>query len=450
MYRFNAAKSVKIAFTTALITSLTMFAFAQHPIAGAKGATPEATEAPAITGAFVPEVSVSHPENAGLVANTNYVLRSENGARPAARSAATLNEAETPASMGCVYHMEPAYTGCNPATGGTRHPVGGFGAIALVDAYDNPYAASDLAYFSSYWGLPAASFAKIYCTTAAANGGCYTSNTPPAGSTGWGLEEALDIEWAHVMAPNAVIYLVEAADSGCADLFYAANWAGQYVQAAGGGEVSNSWTCGEFSGETSYDNNFYASYANTSYFASAGDNGHAANYPAASPWVVAAGGTTINRSSTTGNFTNETCWAGSGGGYSAYETAQGYQNNLVLGGKRAIPDMSFNANPSSGVWVYDAYNGGWYVVGGTSVSSPALAGIVDNAGNKAGQGTSFPFQGFGYLQNQEDYLIYSQMPTVKAYKSNFYDVISGSNGYSAYHLYDLCTGVGSPRGLLGK
>lgn len=450
MYRLKEASSVRAIVAIAMVVSFAIFAFAQHPIAGTKGATPEAGATPQITNAYVPEVSIAHPENAGMIANTNYVLRSENGARPSALGSPSITEAETPASMGCVYHVGPIYPGCNPATGGSNHPTGGFGAIALVDAYDNPDAASDLAYFTSYWGLPAASFAKIYCTTAAANGGCYTTNAPPAGNTGWGLEEALDIEWAHVMAPNAVIYLVEAADSGCADLFYAANWAGQYVQAAGGGEVSNSWTCGEFSGEASYDSNFYNSYAKTSYFASAGDAGHAANYPASSPWVIAAGGTTVNRNATTKNFVNETCWSGSGGGFSAYETAQGNQFLLVAGGKRAIPDLSFNADPKSGVWVYDAYNGGWYMVGGTSVASPALAGIVDNAGNKVGQGTAFLFQGFGYRQNLEAYLIYSQLTTAKAYKSNFYDVVSGSNGYSAYPLYDLCTGVGSPRGLLGK
>jgi kumamolisin len=443
------SRVMAVATVALLVVSFTTFALAQHPIAGTKGAAPEVSARPPLANAYVPETSIARPENAGRFANTNYVLRSENGAKPSAMASPANTFAETPASMGCVYKVGPAYAGCNPSTGGTRHPVGGFGAIALVDAFDNPYAASDLATFDSNWGLPGVSFAQIYCTTAAANVGCYTTNPVPAGNTGWGLEEALDIEWAHAMAPNATIYLVEAADNGCADLFYAAYWAGLYVASVGGGEVSNSWTCGEFSSENSYDYSFYNSYTNTSYFAAAGDAGAGANYPASSPWVVAAGGTTVNRHSN-GNFLNETCWGGSGGGYSAYENSQGYQFNLQAGGKRAIPDLSFNADPASGVYVYDADNGGWWIVGGTSVASPSLAGIVDLAGNKAGQGTPFAFQGFGYLQNQEDYLIYGQMPTAKAYKTNFYDVVSGSNGYSAYRLYDLCTGVGTPRGLLGK
>lgn len=432
-----------------VVLSFAMFAFAQHPIAGTRGATPEVGVKPALANAYVPESSVFHPENAGIHANTNYVLRGVNGAKPSASATPALTEAETPASMGCVYKVGPVFAGCNPATGGTRHPAGGFGAIALVDAYDNPYAASDLAYFDSYWVLPKAKFTKIYCTTAAVNGGCYTTNPVPPGDTNWGLEEALDIEWAHVMAPAAKIYLVEAATNGCGDLAYANLWAGYYVSAAGGGSVSNSWTCGEWSTESSLDYNFYTYWNKTTYFASAGDAGAQANWPAASPWIVAAGGTTVNRDGT-GNFSDESCWPGSGGGYSAYETSQGYQFPIQGGGARAIPDLSFNADPASGVWVYDAYNGGWWVVGGTSVSSPALAGIINNAKNKVGQGTPFAFQGFGFLQNQEDYLIYGQMPTALDYKKNFYDVTSGSNGYSAYALYDLCTGVGTPRGKLGK
>jgi subtilase family serine protease len=360
-----------------------------------------------------------------------------------------ITQYETPASMGCVYKVGPAYTGCLPATGGSRHPVGGFGAIALVDAYDNPNAAYSLSYFSSYWGLPAASFAQIYCTSKATNGGCYTSNTPPAANSNWGLEEALDIEWAHAMAPNAAIYLVEAASNSYDDLTYAELWAGYYVSSAGGGAVSNSWGGSEFSNEANYESSFYTYYTNTVYFASSGDYGAGAQYPAASPWVVAAGGTTVNRNSN-GNFSSETCWSGSGGGTSAYLNSQGYQFVLTAGGKRDIPDFSFNADPNSGVWVYDYYNGGWWTVGGTSVSSPALAGIVNLSGNKLGQGTSYAFQGFGYLQNEEDYLIYGQMPTALAYKKNFYDVKSGSNGYSATTKYDLCTGVGTPRGILGK
>lgn len=456
------SKMIAVAAVTVLIVSFSSFVAAQSndrlPIAGTKGSAPEVSAKTAVTNSYKPDVSVMHPENAGVKANTNYVLFSPDGNMPKPMASphasavtsplAYLNEAETPASMGCIYHVGPTYAGCKPF-GGSGHPVGGFGAVAIVDAGDAVDAVADLSEFDGYFGIPAVSFYKIYCTTAAAAGGCYTTNTPPAAIAGWQLEESLDIEWAHVMAPNAAIYLVEAADTGCADLYYAELYAGYYVSAAGGGSVSNSWGCGESSTESSNDPNFYDYYTNTSYFASAGDTGSEVIYPSSSPWVVSAGGTTINRSTTTGNFVNEACWGDSGGGPSLYETAQGYQFNLVAGGNRLTPDLSFNSDPNSGVYVYDEYDGGWYQVGGTSVASPSLAGIIDNAGNKVGQGTPFAFQGFGYLQNQEDYLIYSAMPGVKAYKS-FYDVITGSNGNKAYKLYDECTGVGTPRGFLNK
>jgi len=91
--------------------------------------------------------------------------------------------------------------------------------------------------------------------------------------------------------------------------------------------------------------------------------------------------------------------------------------------------------------------GGWYIVGGTSVSSPALAGIVNNAQNKLSMATS---SAGGYYQASENNLLYSQLNTYKMYAANFYDVKSGSNGHAAGVRYDQCTGMGSPRGLLGK
>ena len=122
-----------------------------------------------------------------------------------------------------------------------------------------------------------------------------------------------------------------------------------------------------------------------------------------------------------------------------------YQWEVLGYANRTTPDMSFDADPASGVWVYDSDSGTptWYVVGGTSVSSPSLAGLVNSAGNKAGQGIY-------YYGTQENTLIYSQLERAKAYATNFYDVTTGSNGYTAGTGYDLCTGVGSPRGKLGK
>jgi kumamolisin len=185
------------------------------------------------------------------------------------------------------------------------------------------------------------------------------------------------------------------------------------------------------------------------------------SYPSASPWVVSAGGTTINRDAN-GNFLSESCWSDSGGGSSTVETWQNppsISNGLgpwtsyqfaTFGGSafRSTPDMSFDADPASGVWVRDTDatgGGGWYVVGGTSLSAPALAGLVNSSGNRLGQGVSG-----GYYSAQENNLIYSQLYSAKAYAANFYDVNTGSNGHPSVTGYDQCTGIGSPRGKLGK
>jgi hypothetical protein len=177
----------------------------------------------------------------------------------------------------------------------------------------------------------------------------------------------------------------------------------------------------------------------------------------------------VLRNSSTGKFYSESCWGGSGGGVSTYETYSNtsftnsntgpwadYQYPIFGQASRATPDMSFNADPASGVWVDSQYGFGcssepcWAPVGGTSVSSPSLASLVNRAGNKLGSWTNFPVVGTGWYNNQENVLIYSQLGGGVAYKGNFYDIKTGSNGCSVKPSWDYCTGVGSPRGLLGK
>jgi kumamolisin len=331
-----------------------------------------------------------------------------------------------------------------------------------VDAYDNPHAASDLATFSSFYGLPAASFTKFYANKTF-NPAASCSGTPK-GDTGWGLEEDLDIEWAHAMAPSAKIYLVEACSSNLSDLLIAEDMAGAKVLAAGGGDISSSWGGGEFSGEvgSTGDNHFFkTNFKRIVYFASAGDSGWGAQYPSSSPWVVSAGGTTVNRDAS-GNFLSESCWSDSGGGVSAFEKWQtppnisngmgpwtAYQFPFAGQGARQTPDFAFDADPASGANVYDSYGyGGWLVVGGTSLASPALAGVVNNANNRLGQAPP----GGGFYSALENNLLYAQLFSNKAYPTNFYDVTTGSNGggHNAKVGYDQCTGVGTPRGKVGK
>jgi kumamolisin len=355
---------------------------------------------------LIPDTSIERPEHVGKQAHTNHMLRFD----PEATGAAPAGE--TPASLKAVYNLPE---------------LGGGGIIALVGAFDYPTAENDLNVFSTTMGLGP-------CTIA---NGCfqmiYASGKKPKANCGWAQEAALDIEWAHAMAPNAKIVLVEAASNSFTDLFKAVDVASQKVKDGGRGQVSMSWGGSEFSGETSYDSHFKTS--GVVFFAASGDTGGATIYPSVSPYVVAAGGTSVNRTS---QGVTETGWSGSGGGPSKYVPRPSWQLGVVNSTQRGSPDMSFDADPNTGVSVYDSTRcqgmSGWMVFGGTSVSSPALAGIVNLAGSVSDSSTS------------ELRLIYGNPGA-----PNFFDVISGHAGaYSAAAGWDYVTGVGSPRGLAGK
>jgi subtilase family serine protease len=409
---------------------------------------------------FKPESSIARPGDAGVRAHTNYVIKNVQGVHatgiedlrqppPADNPQSTF--AEYPASLSCLYKMGPTYAGCAPMNNSAYNATGGNRAIAVVIAFDNPTVGSDLKAFSTFFGLPAAKFKKVIAN---GNGHC----TTPAFDAGWALEGAMDTQWAHAMAPKATIIYVEACTNSYEDLMYAEQVASSQLLAYGGGQVTNSWSSGEFASETDWDYVFRANWAPDkpiSYFFSAGDSGLGAEYPSASPWVVSAGGTTINRDPASQAFTSESCWAGSGGGTSVYETYNtvfgtgtgpwtNYQYPLFGQAPRHTPDVSFDADPASGAFVL--YNGAWYVVGGTSLSAPALAGIVNNSNNRQGVAPS----GGGFYSNMENNLLYAQLATYKDYGVNFYDVTTGSNGAPATVGWDSCTGVGSPRGKIGK
>jgi kumamolisin len=336
---------------------------------------------------------------------------------------------ETPASLACVYNLvEVPIKGCNPNLT-TANPTGGNHAIALVDAFDDPTAASDLATFSAQFGLPAANFTVVYA-----------QGTEPAQDPtgGWEIEESLDIEWAHAMAPEAQIFLVEAKNNSFVNLFNAVSVASSLVAEAGGGEVSMSFGAGEFSQETTFDPTFTT--PGVVYFASAGDS-PGVSYPSASPNVVSAGGTSISRDLNTGDFIIESSWQDGGGGVSQVETRPAFQNGVkhIVGAGRGTPDLSFDANPNTGVWVYDSnavLGTGWYVVGGTSVSSPSLAGIVNSA------------HSFHSSSTAENWTLYTDKDR------DFHDVTYGNCGLNMSDFaapgYDLCTGLGAVKGLQGK
>ena len=344
---------------------------------------------------------------------------------------------ETPESLACVYKLvSTLVTGCNPNSAKTV-PSGGSRLIAIVDAFDNPKAASDLATFSAQFGLPAptsTNFKVVYASGA---------KPPMDPSGGWELEESLDVQWAHAMAPNAHIVLVEAKSNSLTDLMAAVDKATSLVKAAGGGQVSNSWGGSEFSGETSFDFHFLTS--GVVHFFSSGDSA-GVQWPSAAPDVVAVGGTTTNRSNVTGNFLRETAWEDGGTGISKYESRPSYQSSIstIVGSHRGVPDVAADANPNTGVWVLDnntlnGQAGGWFIVGGTSVSAPVWAGIVNAAGH------------FATSANSELTTIYSALgATAGKFNDINYGYCGFYDGNFAATGWDFCSGVGSPSTKTGK
>ncbi|MDH2442778.1 S53 family peptidase [Amnibacterium sp. CER49] len=303
----------------------------------------------------------------------------------------------------------------------TSSTAGSGQTIAIVNAYDDPTAEADLQTFSTQFGLPG-------CTSAS---GCFTklnqsgkATTYPASDPTWALETSLDLQWAHAVAPAAKLVLVEATSSSLGNLTTAVRTA-----ATKAGFVSNSWGAPETSTESSLDTAFQG--RGISYFVAAGDSGLPAQYPSASPYVVSVGGTTLHFD-TTGAFSSETGWSSSGGGCSLYESAPAAQSAFAqyaavgCAGKRATPDVSLDADPASGVAVYDStpYSGttGWFTVGGTSAATPMWAARSAIAGTQVTPAT-----------------VYGSSLT-------FRDITSGNNGAAAGAGYDLNTGRGSRLG----
>lgn len=298
--------------------------------------------------------------------------------------------------------------------------------IAIVDAYGSPSIQSDLQTFDSQFGLPAADLTVAY------------PDGQPRSNGGWALETSMDVEWAHSVAPQAKILLVVAASNSLTDLLSAEDYATNH----GAQVVSNSWGSSEFSSESSDESHF--NHSGVAYTASSGDNGSGVEWPAASKNVIGVGGTTLNLDSY-GDRLSVSGWSGSGGGTSSYFSRPSYQDNWtsVVGSSRGVPDIAFDADPNTGVAVYDTtrYQGqaGWWQVGGTSLGAPCWAGLIALVDS----GSSSPLSSTQALDK-----IYSLAGTTgsSGYNTNFYDVTSGNNGgYYAQSGYDLVTGIGEPQ-----
>jgi len=306
--------------------------------------------------------------------------------------------------------------------------------IAIVDAYDDPKIEKDLAVFNKAFGLPE-------CTT---KNGCfkkvYAANKKPPTDAGWSGEIALDVEWAHAMAPSAKIILVEAASARLEDLYQAV----EVAVASGANVVSMSWGSNEFAAQVNYDKIF--SNPNVIFTASSGDDGTGTIYPSTSPYVLSVGGTTLHVDSY-GNYRSETAWSGSGGGLSAVEPWPVYQSNFSIpqsNNMRGVPDVSYNADPQTGFSVYSSVPGeggiGWQVVGGTSAGAPQWAAFVAVANSSLKKAT---------IHNINALLYAAGHPNTGNHSYYFNDINDGKNGQCGYICnaqdgYDYVTGLGSP------
>ena len=393
-----------------------------------------ADETLTLSAVHIPSTNSVNPGDTGVRAHTNvrYIIPSDtNGPLKVGKQGASPKVLggppysgyyfETPASLACEYHLLPQTAGCNPNAVTT--PVNtGSKVIAIVDAYDYPTAQADLTAFSQQFNLPlptSSNFSVVYAT----------GTKPGVDPTeGWEIEEALDISMAHAMAPNAKIILVEAASSSLADLQTAINVAKTQVQAAGGGEVSMSWGLNEWSGEVNYDSWFNA--PSVVFTASTGD-APGTSWPSVSPNVIAAGGTTTSHNVDTGVFQGNFAWSESGGGTSSFEGRPSYQGSQskIVGTHRGVPDISFDADPDTGAWV--VYNNSWYIIGGTSLSAPALAGVINSSGT------------FRSSTSAEQTYMYNHIGQFTKVHNFF---CGPYGGYLASYSYNFCVGVGVPNG----
>jgi len=291
--------------------------------------------------------------------------------------------------------------------------------VAIVDAFDDPTAESDLAQYRSTYGLPP-------CTTA---NGCFkkvgqTGSTlvlPPP-SPDWSLEISLDLDMVSAVCPNCHILLVEATTNLNTDLYASVDTAARL----GANTISNSYGGGESSSETADDVHF--NHPGIAITASSGDDGYGVSSPAASRYVTAVGGTSLTRGGGTRGWT-ESAWSGAGSGCSAYAAKPSWQTDSGCA-RRTVADVSAVADPNTGVAVLFA--GLWFTVGGTSASSPIIASVYALAGNAASVNAgSYPY----------------------SHTSGLFDVMTGSNGTcnpaylcSGRTGFDGPTGLGTPNG----
>ena len=308
-----------------------------------------------------------------------------------------------------------------PSTGGDGL------TIAITIAFDYPTAEADLAVYRETYGLPP-------CTSA---NGCFKkvnqegkAGEYPSPNAGWAAEAALDLDMASAICPECDLLLVEADDNSYENMPIAVQTAAEL----GANVISNSWGSSEFPGQTSFD--AYLNHSGVPVLFASGDFGYEVSYPAASPYVIAVGGTSLRKDESARGW-RETVWVGAGSGCSEYEPKPVWQIDAGCA-KRTLADVAAVADPETPVSVYDTYGGyeGWLLFGGTSASAPILAGVeaLSTSAERAAGAQFF------WEQGPEGML---------------FDTTEGRNGAcdlpieylcAARHGYDGPTGWGTPGG----
>jgi subtilase family serine protease len=306
--------------------------------------------------------------------------------------------------------------------------------VAIVDAYDDPTIKKDLDSFSGQFGLKSLPDCRV--SIGKSTTPCFSKinergkTAVPKVNGGWAMEIALDVEAVHALCENCSILLVEADSPNLKHLLPAEDMAVR----AGANVISNSWGGPEFASEIKLDAHF--DHEGVAITASSGDSGFGVQYPAASRFVAAVGGTSLYLSG--GQYKNEDAWSGAGSGCSQFEPKPSWQTDAKCSG-RTVADVSAVADPSTGMAVYTTTSlsgqKGWFTLGGTSLAAPIIAAVYALSANiPAGQGAN-------------------RLPYDLGSRANLHDIVGGSNGDCAIAYlcqgkskYDGPTGLGSPKG----
>ena len=392
-------------------------------------------------------------------ANRMHALSATPNGTTVPMASAAIARTYTPAQIRAAYGMPTLPVAGASLTADQAAQLGAGQTIYIVDAKHDPNAAAELAAFNQKFGLPGcttqaiAAGAALPLAAASVTAGCMLSvvyatasgtmtATAPAYDTGWATEIALDVQWAHATAPLARIVLIEAADASVNKLLGAV----QLANRMGPGVVSMSFGATEGNWTASVDAAF--TVQGMSYLAATGDAGAAVSWPAVSTNVLAVGGTTLAIGSTGARA--ETAWSRTGGGVSQYTATASYQASGVPGvgslPRRAVADVSFNADPNSGQYVALIPAGGtstsWISAGGTSLSTPQWAGLLAVA-------NAIRARSAKAMLGAPHGVLYGQIAAVPGnYARVFSDITTGSDGACATCMarlgYDPLTGLGTP------